>query len=200
MTDTELDKVQELVQLYKQLPPENVEDAKKIQRILMLLMEFSQLDIILHVLDDAVFLDALDIFDGTLGLILDMQRDKAPGIGYREYFVNRTKFLNPYNFPPSIVQIIKDRYKLIFLKDYIFCSHQTEEFLNYLNSIIEIPNSSIFLYLAEYNDVFAQVLDDLGWQSNQFFNEFFAIYKSLTVGLTSDLRTTQRYYLESPFS
>jgi hypothetical protein len=34
-----------------------------------------------------------------------------------------------------MVDIIKMRYKIMFLKDYIFCDHLKEEFLNYLNSV-----------------------------------------------------------------
>ena len=117
-----------------------------------------------------------------------------PSVNYKAYFRDQTRYINYFSFPQSVVDSIRQRYKLLFLKDYIFCSHQTEEFLSYLNSIIEIPNSSIFLYLAENNEVFTHLLDQLDSRADNFFNEFFAIYKSLTVDFLLR-RTIQKYFL-----
>ena len=39
------------------------------------------------------------------------------------------------------------------------------------------------MYLIENNKVFGHIVDTLDLQSNQFFNEFFAIYKTVTVSL-----------------
>lgn len=64
-----------------------------------------------------------------------MHAEKTSTVDYKEFFINQTHFHNYYNFPPHMVDIIKMRYKIMFLKDYIFCDHQKEEFLNYLNSV-----------------------------------------------------------------
>jgi hypothetical protein len=94
----------------------------------MLLLEEWQLDILLHVLHNDVFYDMLDLFR-------DMHVEKCPTAEYRTFFENQTYFINFFNFPQSLVDIIKLRYKIMFLKDYIFCDYQKEEFLNYLNSV-----------------------------------------------------------------
>lgn len=46
-----------------------------------------------------------------------------------------------------------------------------------------IPNSSIFVYLTENNGVFEHLLEDLSPEGDQFFNEFFAIYKAMPADL-----------------
>lgn len=102
----------------------------KIQKIALLLLEEWQLDILLHVLNEEVFYDMLDLFR-------DMHIEKCPTADYRSFFVNQTHFINFYNFPESLVDVIKLRYKIMFLKDYIFCDHPKEEFLNYLNSVTQ---------------------------------------------------------------
>lgn len=65
----------------------------------------------------------------------DMHLEKCPTANYREFFVNQTHFINFFNFPQNLIDVIRLRYKIMFLKDYIFCDHQKEEFLNYLNSV-----------------------------------------------------------------
>ena len=37
------------------------------------------------------------------------------------------------------------------------------------------------MYLIENNSVFGHIVETLDHNSNQFFNEFFAIYKTVTV-------------------
>lgn len=102
--------------------------ARKVQTILLLLLEYNQLDILLFALDDEIFCDILTIFE-------DIHRDKCPDVNYKEFFQRQTRFINYYDFHETAVTSIKMRYKLLFLKDYIFCDHPTEEFLTFLGGV-----------------------------------------------------------------
>jgi hypothetical protein len=61
--------VKDLIKIYKSVTsdqPNYKEVTSKVQRIAMLLLEEWQLDILLHVLNEDVFYDMLDLFRGTL--------------------------------------------------------------------------------------------------------------------------------------
>lgn len=122
--------MKDLLKIYKTAvaDPSQKEIVAKVQRITMLLLEEWQLDILLHVLHEDVFCDMLDLFR-------DMHLEKSPTANYRVFFEQQTHFINFFNFPQSLVDVIKLRYKIMYLKDYIFCDYQKEEFLNYLNSV-----------------------------------------------------------------
>lgn len=123
--------MKDLVKVYKSLDRSQADynsNAVKIQKILMMLLEFAQLDIVLHVLHEDVFFDVLLILE-------DMHREKFPDVNYRNYFLNDTRYTNFFNFPPQVIASIQLRYKIMFLKDYVFCDHTKEDFLNYLNSV-----------------------------------------------------------------
>ena len=126
-----MESVKELIAVYRGLQrsePSFAETAGKVHRIVVTLLETLQLDIILHMLNDEVFLDMLDLFS-------DMHRDKAPAVDYRRYFAEQTRFVNFHSFPPKLVENIHMRYKLLFVKDYVLCDHPKEELLGFLNSV-----------------------------------------------------------------
>lgn len=54
---------------------------------------------------------------------------------YVTHFCTQTKFLPFVEMPVHVVDSIKLRYKIIFLRDYVFCDHVNEEFLNYLSTV-----------------------------------------------------------------
>ena len=100
----------------------------KVQSILLLLLEYNQLDILLFALEDEIFCDILSIFE-------DIHRKKCPDVDYKKFYQNQTHFINYYDFHETAVTSIKMRYKLLFLKDYIFCDHPSDEFLNFLSGV-----------------------------------------------------------------
>lgn len=65
-----------------------------------------------------------------------MHSDRIKGrMNYMTYFRDHTKFINYYNFEQKMVDSIRLRYKIMFLKDYVFCDHPKEEFYSYLESV-----------------------------------------------------------------
>lgn len=74
-----------------------------------------------------------------------------------------------------------------------------------ITKIIEIPNSSIFLYLTENNGVFMHLLDLMDEKSDQFFNEFFSIYKPLSndskalFAVTFFMKNLHVHYMEKSY-
>ena len=131
--------MKDLVKIYKGLSPDdpNHQDiSTKIQKITMLLLEEWQLDILLHVLNEDVFYDMLDIFRGIpFSYARHAHRAVFPMPTTGSSSPSTTHFINYFEFPQQMADIIKMRYKIMFMKDYIFCDHQKEEFLNYLNSV-----------------------------------------------------------------
>ena len=131
MGDPELDSFVELLDMYKGLDPaapDFADNRAKLHKVVMLLLESSQLDIILHVLHKSVFFDMLDLFE-------DMHSHKSLSCHYRDYFVNKTRYMNYFSFPSQLVDSIQLRFKILFLKDYVLCDHPKEELINYLNSV-----------------------------------------------------------------
>jgi len=123
--------VKELISVYRGLQrsdQSHQDEVAKIHKIVVILLETLQLDIILHMLNDEVFLDMLDIFS-------DMHREKSAAADYRKYFAEQTRFVNFHHFPPKLVENIHMRYKLLFVKDYVLCDHPKEELLGFLNSV-----------------------------------------------------------------
>lgn len=62
-----MDSVKDLMKMYKSLSKDSLKDeeyARKIQRITMILLESSQMDIIIHILNDEVFYDLLEMLSG----------------------------------------------------------------------------------------------------------------------------------------
>lgn len=143
--------------MQEETEPSLLDPSDKVARILMLLMECLKLDIIIHVVDESVFYDILDIFSY-------MHRNKLPESSnpppdnpgapdkpetepnstspkplsspdYRQFFTTQTHFKNIYNFPEQMIDSIKLRYKILFLKDYVFCDHPKDEFLAHLNEV-----------------------------------------------------------------
>lgn len=56
-------------------------------------------------------------------------------MNYVAHFCLQTKFLPFVEMPAHVIDSIKLRYKMIFLREYVFCDHINEEFLNYLSTV-----------------------------------------------------------------
>ena len=111
---------------------------------------------------------------------LDENKDK--NLNFEEFFREKAAMINVLNIKKEeIIVVINNRFRLIFLKDFVFSVSLSEEILQHYNIFLIMNGTTVISYLIESMDILFANLDELIHrnvdQMTNFFGEFFGTIK-----------------------
>lgn len=111
-----------------------------------------------------------------------LTENKNKNLDFEQFFRKKAAMINVLNIKKEeIIVVINNRFRLIFLKDFVFSVSLNEEILQHYNIFLIMNGTTVISYLIESMDVLFSNLDELITrnvdQMTNFFGEFFGTIK-----------------------
>jgi hypothetical protein len=111
-----------------------------------------------------------------------LTENKDKGLDFEKFFREKAAMINVLNIKKEeIIVVINNRFRLIFLKDYVFSVSLNEEILQHYNIFLIMNGTTVISYLIDSMETLFSNLDELIHrnvdQMTNFFGEFFGTIK-----------------------
>ena len=111
-----------------------------------------------------------------------LPENREKELNFREFFLAKAGLVNILSIKePDILNLINNRFRIIFMKDFVFSVSLNEELLQHYNIFLIMNGTTLLQYLVDHNCVLFQDVDKLIHkkvdQMSNFFGEFFFTIK-----------------------